>query len=92
MSNLACLESTTFVSKNGEKDYGALVYDDYGNTFLQFESVIEDDMDLLKMVNKSENDIAQAIISHVKENEKGIKISGTYYDWDEISHIFNSKD
>jgi len=92
MSNLACVESTTFVGKNGEKNYGALVYDDYANTFLQFEFAIEDDMDLLKMVNKSENDIVQAIISHVKEHEKGIKISGIYYDWDKISHIFSSKD
>lgn len=91
MSNLVCVDSITFVNnKTKEKNYGACIYDGYGKGYLNdLESIVDNDLELLKILVDSDDEVIQGIISHVRESEKGMMICETWYDWEEIENILN---
>ena len=86
MSNRVTIEQTIFQNvKSGEKTYGVRVYDDYAQAYDNTWGEIPDnDMDVLKKVLESDANDISAIMDNVRENENGVFIGGTWYDYDEI--------
>jgi hypothetical protein len=71
-----------------EHSYGYRLFDDYAGVYDNtWDSIPENDMEILKKVVESVSEEGQAILNHVAENYKGITIGGSYYTWDEIKHI-----
>ena len=98
MSNRANIETVKFKRwDDKEKSIGLIVSDDYGHGILTVgiydDSVnVKDDMDILRYCknNGSEADPdVMSIIDSLLENEKGMRINNTWYDWSEIKHIFD---
>ena len=89
MSNNVCIEPTVFVNeRTGCKSHGVRVYDDYDQTYdNNFEFIPADDMDVLKLVRKSCDEKIGAMLDFIVEEEKGIEIGGTWYDWAEIKGV-----
>jgi hypothetical protein len=90
MSNRANIEPTEFKNvRTGEKTYGVRVYDDYDQMYDNtWDSIPDNDMDVLREVLKSDARDLQGILEFIMENEKGICIGGNWYDWDEIKDLF----
>jgi hypothetical protein len=68
------------------------IYDDYGTDCYIVESLPEDDLDCLKMcidLYKEERCEQDNVLDGLFESEKGINIDNTFYDWDEIKHLFD---
>ena len=90
--NRITLESTTFVSsKDGHETYGFRLYDDYDSTYdNNSEQPIVDDLELLEyMYNMTyDDDCVVAIIDFMIEHGFGIEINGSWYDYNDIKHIF----
>lgn len=87
MSNRATLNGTTFKDCDGETK-GYRIYDDYGNAYDSNLESVPTGLDLLSLAMESEDEVTIAIIDSILENKKGISIDGTYYDWDEIKHLW----
>ena len=89
MSNLVTIEPTQFTNtRSGESTFGFRAYDDYGQTYGNiFESIPDDDLEFLTLVAKDPDDILSGMLDSVRENEKGIKVGETFYEYDEIKHI-----
>lgn len=93
MSNLVCVDSITFVNnKTKEKTFGACIYDGYGKGYVNdLESVVDNDLELLKILVDSDDEVIQGIIGHVRESEKGMMLCDTWYDWDEIKNVLDKE-
>jgi hypothetical protein len=90
MSNRISIDPTEFVNiRSGSKTFGVRVYDDYGCAYDNtWESIPDDDMDIIEKVLECENEVIRDMMNFVKEEEKGIDIDGTYYEWDEIKECW----
>ena len=90
MSNRAFLESVTISNnKTKEESYAIKIYDDYGTAILSVENAIDDDFDILKTAISSKDEVANGILDHIREMEKGLYIFEKWYDWDEIKHLIS---
>lgn len=89
MSNRIALQATEFINHpQGTKTYGYRAYDDYGQAYNNnFETIIDDDFELLKEMIKDDSDIVRAMLEFMVDNQHGIYIGDTWYDWKEIKHI-----
>ena len=63
--------------------------DSYGSEQGNIEVTPDDDLELLEIIIKH-NEYSD-IISNLREMEKGINIRGTWYDYEEISHVLEGK-
>ena len=91
MNNHINLVSTIFedVTTNNIS-YGYRFFDDYNAEYCdQLSQPITDELDLLAAVFNYSND--SSILEYIEENEVGIMINGTWYDFDEIKHFFLSQ-
>lgn len=86
MSNRVSIVPTEFVNvRSGNKTFGVRVYDDEGQSYDNtWESIPDDDLDVIEKVLQSDDMNIRGIMDFVRENEKGVEIDGTWYDWDEI--------
>lgn len=93
MGNQITIEPTEFINvRSGEKTFGFRLYDDYGQTYDNtWDSILDDDMEILKKVMKSDDAFVSDAISFIRENEKGIDIGGEWYDWEQIKHIIGEE-
>jgi len=80
MSNSPHLESTTFTHFYREPDYGYTICDDC------LEAPVEDDIELLKIAVEN----GDSILDFCQDNESGIMVNQTWYDWEEIKEYFPS--
>ena len=89
MSNKVTIQPTVFLNHGtNEKTFGVRVYDDYGQTYdNSWDSIPDDDMDILSKVAESDDDMISTMIDFIKENQKGILIGNQWYDWNEIKDI-----
>jgi hypothetical protein len=89
MSNQAYIVTTEFKDiKTGAISYGVRFYDDYESEYTNcWEGVPENDLDVLRKVRKE--CVSDDILSFIVENESGIYIDDTWYDWETISTIFD---
>ena len=86
MGNRVTIEATKFVTKDGET-YGFRMYDDYDQTYYnnhEIDTLTLGDMDLLDIALDNTDERMGEMFSFVKEEEKGIYINDTWYDFDEI--------
>lgn len=90
MSNLASIQPTIFTDqRTGDVSYGVRVFDDHGKSYVNdWDSIPDDDMDVLRKVFVMLDDITVDILNHICEEEKGIMIGTKFYDWDKIKHVF----
>jgi len=95
MSNQPTIQPTKFENtRTGQILYGVRVYDNYCHTYhteLDWESTPDDDMEILKYcidVACEDNEVARGFFDSVEEMESGVFVGNTWYDWDEIKHLF----
>lgn len=89
MSNRVELVGTTFVNVTGEQTFGYRMYDDYESMYCNlFDAVIEDDLELLRRVISDDAESTSAMLEFAAAN--GCYINGTWYDVDEILHLFTA--
>ncbi len=95
MSNLISIQATRFTDiSSGEKSYGYRIYDDYDSAYsnlLSKEEASGNDLDLLKLVAENENSAVSSMLEYVRNNENGIQINDTQYDWEEICEILTAE-
>lgn len=90
MSNRACIQATEFHDKPaGSITYGFRIYDNEGQTYDNtWDSIPDDDMEVLKMVCRSDDETVRGIIDFIIEQENGVEIGDEWYDWEQIKpHI-----
>ena len=93
MSNTISLIATTFESViNGKtygKTYGFRMYDSYEKTYdNNSESPLVDDFETLEYAIGCGDVLVTGMIDYCRENEQGININRTWYDYDEIKVYF----
>ena len=94
MSNRLVIEPTEFKNvRSGETTLGVRIYDDYGQQYINtWDSIPNDDMEVLKEVIKGEwGSEIETMLYNVRENELGIFIADSWYDWDEIKDLFEDR-
>lgn len=69
------------------------IQDSYGYAILEIvdSEIPENDIEALDMCIKKvfeENEIASEILNSAIYGKKGFNINGTWYDWEEVSHLF----
>lgn len=94
MSNQLYVTPTKFEDvRTGDVSYGVRVYDDYGNFYINhWESIPDDDLDILQMVIEEEADEWINMADWVVENHSSIIIGNVTYEWYEIKHILVEDD
>ena len=86
--NRPTLLSTTFVDMSVETSYGYRLFDDYGQTYCNIGSyLIEDDLELLQFAMENSDDYSRTLFKFLIEDQKGLNINNSWYDFDEIKHI-----
>ena len=90
MSNHIVIQPTQFMNvRSGSSTLGVRVYDDYFHTYDNtWESIPDDDLEILKLVLEMDNEVVCSMMEFLKENQKSIEIGEEYYSWDEIKHLF----
>jgi hypothetical protein len=99
MSNRAnIIQQTTIEKHSGRESKEVVVSDDYGMGVIDLEgrsdTFYDNDLELLKMVIHIITEDGLESINHVlinvQDNERGMNIEGTWYDWDEIKDILEA--
>lgn len=86
MANRVYLLSTTFKDVSGES-YGFRVSDEYDKAYYNMlEHLVNDDMKILKIA--IETDEFSQFADFLRDNELGLTINDTWYDWSEIKEFF----
>lgn len=95
MANLVTIEPTEFTNPHtATVTYGFRLYDDYGAQYANgWESIPGDGMAVLERVVSmwKSGELKEEIVGlleFVEEHEKGLYVSQTWYDWDQIKHLF----
>lgn len=90
MSNKVQLNAVKMEYLDGSVAYGYTISDDYDISFdNNAESMIEDDMELLKYALKTADSSAEGMFDNMRECEKGLNINSSWYDWEQIERIMN---
>lgn len=89
MSNRVVIIPTIFTNaRTGTISYGYFAYDNYEQTYCTIlESIPDDDMEFLGMVIEYADNIVSRLLDFVQEEERGISIGSTYYEYNEIKAI-----
>ncbi len=87
--NRVTIEPTIFVNARSEhKSQGVRVYDNYAQTYCNtWDSIPDDDLEVLKLVAKMDDENVKAMLEHLIEEEKGVEIGGEFYAWEVIRPI-----
>ena len=90
MSNFINVEPTEFKNvRDGTVSFGVRIYDDHGQSYINsWESIPDDDLEVLEMAIQDADDIASSIFDFIQEEEKTVYVSGIAYRWNEIKHLF----
>lgn len=90
MSERATIAPTEFYNTRlGIKTYGVRVYDGYGQTYDNtWESIPDDDMDVLSKCMESEDDVIVAILDFLQEHGESIDIGGEVYQWAQVKYLW----
>ena len=93
MSNQVTIQPTIFEDAGTViRTYGVRIYDYYDcyydNTW---ESIPDDDMEIFINCLRIDNDCVRAMFDFILEEEHGVIIGETWYDWNEIKEYFEGK-
>lgn len=99
MSNRANIQQETVtVRHTGETSKVIEVFDNYGQGSIAIETCdledfVDNELELLALVFQAIEtgglDNIATILTSVQENETGMSIEGTWYDWEELKPIFD---
>jgi hypothetical protein len=90
MGNRASIVPTIFKdARSGVETFGVRVYDDEGLAYdNSWDSIPNDDMAVLQKTMQSSDEFISGLLSFWQENERGLYIEQTWYEWDEIKGYF----
>lgn len=97
MSSRAYIQQeTTIIHKTKQTTKTVSIFDDYGQGSICLgnyrDTFYEDDLELLLFVLETVKtgglEAVDSILSSVFEDEKGMYIEGTWYDWEQIIPVF----
>lgn len=89
MSNRVHLNAIKMEYLSGHVSYGYTISDDEDMSFdNNAEAMIEDDLELLRYAKKTADASTEAMLDFMQENEKGILINDSWYDWDDIKKVW----
>jgi hypothetical protein len=89
------------LTPDGTANYGFVIYDNEGTTYnnnFNSKEELQGELDkregtfpqkVIDLVCYFGDNMAQGMLDFVQENEKGITINGTFYEWDEIKACFD---
>lgn len=100
MSNQICLETVEVKRTYGSNEASwieARIFDNYNNgeTIIPKEDCgvnLKDDLSILQYCKDYGSDDSAGmcdVIDSLLENQKGLTINGTFYEWEEIKHLFD---
>jgi hypothetical protein len=100
MTNKVTIKPTTFDSTEPGKygrdlTYGFSIYNDYASIYSNlWESIPLNHMEILRLVveESQENIEIETMLDSVRENESGLQIYDTYYDWNQIKDILSEEE
>lgn len=74
--------------------YEIKIWDSYNNSSfsIEEEEIPDNDLDALQHCIEIGSDMSQNvcdIVDAILEYKKGVNINSTFYDWDEIQHLFD---
>jgi hypothetical protein len=93
--NRVHIEPTKFTnSRSGEETFGWRAFDDYAqaydNTWNEKDTP-GDDLEFLKRVLKtSDDETLWGMMEFCEENEQGIFVGNTFFEWEELSPVLES--
>jgi hypothetical protein len=89
--NRVYIEPTEFTNtRTGSISHGYRIYDDSGSSYVNgWESIPDDDMELLALVMEEGNEFTDEMLSYVQEHGKSLYIGNEEYQWDEIKHLWD---
>lgn len=79
--------------RTGRTWFEVYISDDYNSGSIEFNSLLENDLDLLKeclsvqYLSQYCKEVS-SLLDHIDEFERGVYIDDTWYDWEEIKHVF----
>jgi hypothetical protein len=91
MSNRVTITSTKFVNvkEDNSETLGFRMYDDEGQMYDNtWDAIPDEDLDVLAKVIKESSGPVSDMLDFIQLNQKGIYIDGSWYDWDDIKHLF----
>lgn len=95
MSNRAHIISTEFTNiHSGEKSIGVRIFDDYYAGYVNhWDDLPDDPMQLLRRCidEASGDDAMTSLFDNIQEFEKGCYIDDSWYDWEQIKHVFDDE-
>ncbi len=93
--NKPVLQATIFTNHpQCDGSFGWRIYDDEGQAYdntLTAEQMTGGDLELLKIALKSLDECAAGIFAWMQEHEEGMHIGSTYYQWDQIKHLWSDE-
>ena len=94
MSNHIAIKPCKFTDvRTGDETLGVRVYDNYSQAYDNtWESIPDDDLEVLQKVMESDDERIAAIIDWVNENRPTIDIGSQYYSEDDYKHLFREKE
>lgn len=86
MSNQVTIEPCEFTNvRSGHVTKGFRMYDDHAQAYDNtWDSIPDDDMDVLDKVCESDNVEIKDMLLFIRENQKGINIGGEFYNYEAI--------
>lgn len=91
MSNQINIMPSEFKNvRTGEVTYGVRVYDDYDSSYDNtWESIPDDDLEVLRLVLESEHDAIVTIMDFLNEHRCDLYIGGELYTSEDYAHLFD---
>jgi hypothetical protein len=93
MADCTTIRRTEFRNlAGGEVTYGFRIYNDFDQSYSNtLGGIPQDDMELLRLAKEKHGiDTVQEIFDALEQQEEGIYVDETYYEWEQIKHLFKS--
>jgi hypothetical protein len=93
MSNLVEVKRTKFTNLDGSAEtYGYRIYDNYGasycNLFFKEDELPKDDFELIKYIQEYNDEVVDAMLQYIEDDQEGISIDDEFYEWKDIKHLW----
>ena len=94
MANIASIERREIRTlRNGKTWKEAYIFDDYGNGSFRFDTLPDDDLELLRLVLNEQTEggyeSIEQIFDYVIQEKTSVFIDGKYYEWEQVKTIFD---
>lgn len=89
--NTVTLQPTEFINQQmGSSTFGFRMYDDEGQTYDNtWDSIPDNNLEILALAMQSDDWQVIDMLSLLLKYKKGLYIGKTWYEWDQIKHLWN---